>query len=79
MREIGKIKKPIVWTLSDMWPYCGSEHYVQEDLTIRYSDGYQKNNRPLNHHGIDLDQFTKYGVGFPISHENSFFLYLLSQ
>lgn len=58
IREIGKIKKPIVWTLSDMWPYCGSEHYVQEDLTIRYSDGYQKNNRPLNHHGIDLDQFT---------------------
>ena len=58
IREIGKIKKPIVWTLADMWPYCGSEHYAQEDLPIRYIDGYQKNNRPLNHHGIDLDQFT---------------------
>ena len=58
IREIGKIKKPIVWTLADMWPYCGSEHYAQEDLPIRYIDGYQKNNRPLNHHGIDIDKFT---------------------
>jgi len=58
IREIGKIKKPIVWTLADMWPYCGSEHYAQEDLPIRYIDGYQKNNRPLNHHGFDIDKFT---------------------
>jgi len=58
IREIRKIKKPIVWTLADMWPYCGSEHYAQEDLPIRYIDGYQKNNRPLNHHRIDLDKFT---------------------
>ena len=24
--DIGKIKKPIVWTLHDMWAFCGAEH-----------------------------------------------------
>ena len=27
IKEIGKINKPIVWTLHDMWPFVGSEHY----------------------------------------------------
>ena len=25
--EIGKLKPPIVWTLHDQWPFCGTEHY----------------------------------------------------
>ena len=56
--EIAKIKKPIVWTLADMWPYCGSEHYDEVDAQSRYIDGYLKNNRPPNHRGIDLDAFS---------------------
>ena len=28
IEDIGKIKKPIVWTLQDMWPFSGSEHYT---------------------------------------------------
>lgn len=27
IEDIGKIKKPIVWTIQDMWPLIGSEHY----------------------------------------------------
>ncbi|MEX1014110.1 MAG: glycosyl transferase, partial [Candidatus Paceibacterota bacterium] len=26
--DLGKIQKPIVWTLHDMWPFCGAEHYT---------------------------------------------------
>ena len=26
-KEIPLIKKPVVWTLHDMWPFCGAEHY----------------------------------------------------
>ena len=28
IEDIGLIKKPIVWTLHDMWPFSGSEHYT---------------------------------------------------
>jgi len=27
IKEIAKIKKPLVWTLHDMWPLCGAEHF----------------------------------------------------
>jgi len=36
--QIGKIKKPVVWTFHDMWPLCGSEHYVADR---QYVDGYR--------------------------------------
>jgi glycosyltransferase involved in cell wall biosynthesis len=55
--EISKINKPIVWTLHDMWPFSGSEHY--DDLTQpeRYVTGYFKNNRPTSYKGFDVDRF----------------------
>lgn len=28
--EIGRIRKPIVWTLRDMWPFSGALHYVDD-------------------------------------------------
>ena len=35
IKEIGKIKKPIIWTMHDMWPFTGgfhlSNHYVNND------------------------------------------------
>lgn len=30
IEEIGKISLPMVWTLHDMWAFCGSEHYVDD-------------------------------------------------
>ena len=51
-REISKINKPIIWTLHDMWPYCGSEHYSFEN---RYIDGYTKSNSRKNKKFLSLD------------------------
>lgn len=52
--NIGKIKKPLVWTLHDMWPFCGAEHYSISDM--RWRDGYTKENRPTSERGIDLNR-----------------------
>ncbi len=41
IREISKLNAPVVWTVHDMWPYCGSEHYTNQN---RYIHGYNKFN-----------------------------------
>lgn len=52
--DIGKIKKPVVWTLHDMWPFCGAEHLSQDD---RWKIGYENFNRPDHEHGLDLNRW----------------------
>ncbi|MCU0427754.1 MAG: glycosyltransferase [Candidatus Kapabacteria bacterium] len=47
---------PTVWTLHDMWTFCGAEHYVGEDT--RYIDGYTAQNRPSGESGFDLNRWT---------------------
>ena len=39
--DIGRLRKPIVWTLHDMWAFCGAEHYTDD---LRWSEGYTQNN-----------------------------------
>lgn len=41
INDIGRIKKPIVWTLHDMWPFCGAEHFTFDD---RWKTGYYSDN-----------------------------------
>lgn len=53
--DIGKIKKPIVWTLHDMWAFCGAEHLAWD---FRWRDGYRKDNRPAHEAGFDLNRWT---------------------
>ena len=53
--DIGKIKKPIVWTIHDMWPFCGAEHLTQD---YRWRDGYLESNRPSYESGFDLCGWT---------------------
>jgi len=36
--HLAKIKKPVVWTLHDMWAFCGAEHYTTDN---RYVTGYR--------------------------------------
>jgi hypothetical protein len=36
IEDIGKITKPIVWTLHDMWPFVGSEHIATNFLNDAY-------------------------------------------
>ena len=54
IKQISKIKSKIVWTLHDMWPFCGAEHYTYDE---RFEEGYLKNNRPGNEKGIDLNRY----------------------
>lgn len=53
--DISRITKPLVWTLHDMWAFCGAEHYTQD---FRWLDGYLRSNRPDHEHGFDLNRFT---------------------
>jgi len=53
--DISKISKPIVWTLHDMWPFCGSEHITD---TKRHILGYKSTNRPSFESGFDFNLFT---------------------
>ncbi len=55
IEQIKKIKIPILWTLHDMWLYCGAEHYTYENN--RFINGYLKNNRPKNESGFDLNKW----------------------
>ena len=37
-KDIAKIKKPIVWTMHDTWPFCGAEHYPNVlENDVRYT------------------------------------------
>ncbi len=54
IKDIAKIKKPIVWTLHDMWPICGAEHYSTD---YRWKVGYSKHNRPSRDKGLDINRW----------------------
>ena len=53
IRDIAKITKPVVWTLHDMWAFCGAEHVSYD---FRWRDGYLTDNRPHEEGGIDLNR-----------------------
>lgn len=57
IEEIGKINKPVVWTLHDMWAFCGAENYTADDRNARFRHGYSKDNRDPEHKGIDIDRW----------------------
>lgn len=50
-----RIKAPIVWTMHDPWPFCGSENYVLK--STRYIEGYRRGNRLHGSSGPDLDRW----------------------
>lgn len=54
IEDIGRIQKPVVWTLHDMWAFCGAEH-VTEDF--RWREGYTNRNRPAYESGFDLNRW----------------------
>lgn len=57
--EVAKIKKPMVWTLHDMWAFCGAEHYDDLDSPGRYMEEYFASNKRKTHQGrIDIDRWT---------------------
>lgn len=43
--QIGRIRTPTVWTLHDMWAFCGTEHYAPEDPHASWRRGSLAGNR----------------------------------
>ena len=56
IEDIGRIKKPIVWTLHDMWPFCGAEHYTSEASDARWRNAYSKDSFTRISKGFDFDR-----------------------
>ena len=52
--DISRIRKPVVWTLHDMWAFCGAEHYTGD---LRWREGYTRHNRPAHESGFDLNRW----------------------
>lgn len=55
--QVAQIKKPLVFTLHDMWAFCGAEHYGCDNPESRFIAGYSANNRYSGEGGIDLDRW----------------------
>jgi glycosyltransferase involved in cell wall biosynthesis len=53
--DLGRLRAPAVWTLHDMWPFCGAEHYAED---ARWREGYRADNRPAHESGFDLNRWT---------------------
>ncbi len=57
IEEVGKLDKPLVWRLSDMWAFSGTEHYGDDGPNARWRAGYTAANRPSSDSGPDIDRW----------------------
>lgn len=57
IREVGRLQVPVVWTLHDMWTFCGTEHYTEEGPEARFRLGYPKSAGVCERRGVDLDRW----------------------
>ena len=55
LSRLARISIPIVWRMSDMWPFCGVEHCTSD--IARFVAGYSRQNRPKNMQGIDVSRW----------------------
>ena len=58
VEAIGGIVTPHLWSMYDMWPFTGTEHYGVDVDNARWRDGYTSFNRPGSSLGVDLDRST---------------------
>lgn len=54
VEDIGRIEKPVVWTLHDMWAFCGGEHVSADS---RFREGYTQGNRCAAESGFDINRW----------------------
>ena len=57
IEEIGKLTKPLIWRLSDMWAFSGTEHYGEDGFNARWRIGYKSKNRALADSGLDIEKW----------------------
>jgi glycosyltransferase involved in cell wall biosynthesis len=55
IETLPRFHQPIVWTLHDMWPFAGGEHYVGD--SARFREGYSGKNRPAGEAGLDINRW----------------------
>lgn len=55
IEDMARINKPTIWTLHDMWAFCGAEHLANDS---RFKEGYLRGNRPNTESGFDLNRWT---------------------
>lgn len=55
IETLPKIQRPVVWTLHDMWAFCGGEHYVGK--STRYIEGYSADNHSSSEAGPDINRW----------------------
>lgn len=55
--EIGHIPRPLVWTIHDMWLFCGSEHYAEDAENSRWRRAYTYDWSLSSKWGWDLDRW----------------------
>jgi len=56
IEDIGRITKPIVWTMHDMWPFTGMEHIASYDEMARWRHGYKNSLTNLFQGGCNLNR-----------------------
>lgn len=54
IEDIARLRKPLAWTLHDMWAFCGAEHYTDD---ARWKSGYTAQNRGSGAAGLDIDRW----------------------
>lgn len=57
IEEIGKVRKPLVWSMYDMWPLTGTEHYASDTPKARWRVGFTTSSRPKSSGGLDLERW----------------------
>lgn len=58
VEDLGRIRKPVIWTLHDMWAFSGAEHVTDDSATARWRTGYDRANRPRDASWLDIDRHT---------------------
>ena len=54
MKTISQIKKPLIWTMHDMWPFCGAEHFTNNN---NFANGYKAQNKNLIRKKFNVNRF----------------------
>lgn len=57
IEDIGRLTKPLIWRLSDMWAFSGTEHYGDDGPTARWRLGYTPESRSPSERGPDIDRW----------------------
>jgi glycosyltransferase involved in cell wall biosynthesis len=57
IEDIGRLTKPLVWRLSDMWAFSGTEHYGDDGPAARWRVGYTAASRSPSDRGPDIDRW----------------------